>query len=437
MTIAYFSPLPPQRSGIADYSADLLPSLAKLAQVDAWIDEPTTAALPGCRTFDYVKNPDLRHELRRYEAIIYHMGNSPAHKNIFPMVLAYPGVVVLHDFVLHHFLAGYYLETLRSKSLYVEEMAYNYGSDGEELARSVVKTGAFLWEQEPMRYPLNKRILDHARAVVVHSEFAARLLRKSHPHLPIAKVNLPAVPADGRPDTAELKRRFGIAPSRTVIASLGSANHAKRTGAVMRAIAALGRRDMMYLIVGEMGESFRQQARSPELEGLVRITGYVDGNQFDDYCNLVDIGIDLRNQTMGESSASLCRLLGAGKPCVISDLGWFAEIPDDCAVKVDAAADELVLAGRLSELIEDDHLRHRIGESARQYINKEHSAGQAAAQYIDFIEEVRASERRGKVQGNLVSEAGAVMAEFNVGEDDGWLIDGVADEIATLFGARR
>ncbi len=108
------------------------------------------------------------------------MGNSPAHRNIYQMLLETPGVVVLHDFVLHHFFASYYLEALRSPALYIAEMAYNYGIAGEELARTALRGEQPIWEQEPARYPLNKRVLDHARGVIVHSDFAAPARRINH-----------------------------------------------------------------------------------------------------------------------------------------------------------------------------------------------------------------------------------------------------------------
>lgn len=434
MKIAYFSPLPPQRTGIAGYSVELLPALLRRAEVDLWIDQPVAAeALPGCKIFNYVDKPGLLQQLGRYDAVIYHMGNSPAHRNIFPVLLAYPGIVVLHDFVLHHFLAGYYIESLRSPASYVEEMGYNYGNAGEQVARSVLKSGTWILEQEILSYPLNKRVLDQARGVIVHSEFAAGLVRKSHPHLPITKVNLPALIDDATPDVAELRQRYKIPRGRVVIGSLGSANHARRTGVILRAIAALGRKDIIYLLVGEMGENFRKQTRDAELGDLVRITGYVDTKAFNDYCNLIDVGIDLRDQTMGESSATVCRILAAGKPCVISNFGWFAEIPDGCAVKVDAAADEQALGRCISELIADEQLRLKLGESARRYIRENHGVEQAAGGYVEFLGQVRNLERRRRVERAIVEETGRAMAELGVGDNDDWLIGGIAQEIATLF----
>ena len=192
MRIAYLSPLPPQRTGVADYSKELLPALAQHAQLDLWVDEPTTIEQPPhSRTFNYVDRPEARDALRDYDSVIYHMGNSPAHRNIYRMLLAVPGIVVLHDFVLHHFFAAYYLETLGSPASYIAEMAYNYGPAGEEQARHALHSERQIWEHEPIRYPLNKRVLDHALGVIVHSEFARRLVHQSHPHLPVAKVNLP------------------------------------------------------------------------------------------------------------------------------------------------------------------------------------------------------------------------------------------------------
>jgi glycosyltransferase involved in cell wall biosynthesis len=432
--IAYFSPLPPQRTGVADYSMELLPALLKRAEIDLWIDRAVPVELPLNRAkFNYVERPELLRELVKYDAVIYQMGNSAAHGNIFPVLLKYPGIVVLHDFVLHHFLAGYYLEALRSPSAYVEEMAYNYGSEGEELAHSVLGGGVALWEHQATRYPLNKRVLDHARGVVVHSDFAGRMVRESHAHLPIAKVNLPVAISEAPADAAQLKSRYQIPPDRIVIGSFGARSSAKRTDLIARAVGALNRKDIIYLIVGEVGEDFRRSIQRPDLAGLVRTTGYVDAATFDDYCRLIDIAIDLRDQTMGESSAAVCRLLAAGKPCVVSNLGWFAEIPDGCAVKVDTAAGQDILLHCIAELIDDKRLRREVGGNARNYIRDRHGVEQAASGYIELINAVRDIERRRSAQHALVEATGRAMAEIGVAQDDDWLIGAIAREMASLF----
>src|ERR671938_1266968 len=86
MRVAYYSPLPPSRSGIADYSTLLLPALRE--RVDVVVAEPGRRA-PAA------------------DVALYHVGNDPdAHAWIVDALRARPGVVVLHEFVLHHLVAG-------------------------------------------------------------------------------------------------------------------------------------------------------------------------------------------------------------------------------------------------------------------------------------------------------------------------------------------
>jgi glycosyltransferase involved in cell wall biosynthesis len=342
-------------------------------------------------------------------------------------------VVVLHDFVLHHFFASYYLESLRSPALYLEEIAYNFGRAGEELGQRALRGGWQLWEQEPVLYPLNKRVLDHSRAVIVHSEFARGLIHRSHPHLPVAKVNLPVRVGQAPADQRELRERYGIPDERVVIGSLGFNSSAKRIEMVLRAVHSLGRADVLYLVVGELGESLRQGLWRLNPDELVRATGYVDWKTFNDYCNLIDIGIDLRYPTMGESSASVCRILGAGKPCVVSDIGWFAELPGDCSVKLEITADEAGLAACLADLIDNPSRRKMIGENARKYVVEHHGIISAGRQYLEFLERVASAQRKRSLERAIIDQTGQAMAEIGVDDDHAELIYGVAEQVASLF----
>ena len=88
MRVAYFSPMPPETSGIADYSALLLPALRR--HVDVTVVKRGTKRPP-----------------RGADVAVYHIGNNPdAHGWILDALRRAPGIVVLHDFVLHHLVAG-------------------------------------------------------------------------------------------------------------------------------------------------------------------------------------------------------------------------------------------------------------------------------------------------------------------------------------------
>jgi len=437
MKVAYFSPLPPQRTGIADYSKELLGELAKSAQIDLWVDHAMEEDEDlGCSVYNYVQTPELRSELPAYDSIIYPMGNSLAHQNLFRMMLETSGVVVMHDFVLHHFFAAHYLESLRLPDSYIAEMAYNYGAATAELARRALATERPLWENDASGHPLNKRVLDHALGVIVHSDFALRLVHASHPHLRATKIDLPVRVPRTQSDGKELKRRYGIPTEHIVIGSLGFASPAKRVHTILRAVSALNRRDLVYVMVGNVGDGVQQVLRNYGLSELVRITGHVDRTTFLDYCNLIDIGIDIRYPTMGETSASVCRILGAGKPCIVSDLGWFSEIPSDCVVKLDPTADECVLAQRLRDLMARNVLRQEIGDNARRYVLEFHNPKKAADKYLRFLDEVREAQRGSSVERTIIRDTSRSMADIGVTDRDAWFIDDVARHLATLLNAR-
>ena len=70
------------------------------------------------------------------------------------------------------------------------------------------------------------------------------------------------------------------------------------------------------------------------LQGIVRITGYLPPEVFSRYVAAVDVGVNLRNPTWGESSATLVRLMGHGVPSLVTDAGAFAELPGEAVVTV-------------------------------------------------------------------------------------------------------
>ena len=79
MKVAFFSPLPPAKSGIADYSATLLTELALLADVTTFSTMPTA------------------YDPSDFDVAVYQIGNNSHHDFCYEMALAYPGVVVIHE----------------------------------------------------------------------------------------------------------------------------------------------------------------------------------------------------------------------------------------------------------------------------------------------------------------------------------------------------
>src|SRR5438128_11761735 len=101
MSIAWFSPLPPIRSGVAAYSAELLPHLERTLTINRF-DE--------ARAHDFVWS----HRRAPYDLVVYQLGKAPCHDYLWAYLAASPGLVVLHDALLHHARAPRLLSAQRA-----------------------------------------------------------------------------------------------------------------------------------------------------------------------------------------------------------------------------------------------------------------------------------------------------------------------------------
>ena len=395
MRIAYFSPLPPSRSGIADYSAELLPALAEQdLEVELFVDDglrvdaELSSRFPvrGHRAF-----PAL-HAAGRYDAAVYQIGNNvDYHAGIYEMLLRYPGATVLHEYVLHHLVRG--MTLVRSDLAgYVEEMRYAYGRTGQAMARRSLDTGIPL---DVWTYPLFERVVDASLGILVHNDATARRVLASRPLTPIARVphhlSLGDLEAPG-PSSRELRARFGIAPDAFVVGSFGFITPAKRLDVSLRAFARLRREvpNAVYLLVGEVSPYYDfGSLLTPELSPGVVLAGRVEIDDFLRLMQVPDVTVNLRYPSAGETSGTLIRLLGTGKPVIVSDTGAFSEIPDDCCAKVDLdETEEELLLAYLRRLATDEELRRRLGDNARRHVLTHHTLAGSARGYADFVRRI-------------------------------------------------
>src|SRR5580658_7870528 len=141
MKVAYYSPQPPSRSGIADYSALLVPALRERVG-------ELVIARPGKR----VKPTDVS---------LYHVGNDPdSHAWIVDELARRPGVVVLHEFVLHHLISGMTIGRGDVRG-YLAAMERDLGVAGRLIGLGVLDNLLpLIWETQPDRFPLAGTILD-------------------------------------------------------------------------------------------------------------------------------------------------------------------------------------------------------------------------------------------------------------------------------------
>ncbi len=392
MKVAYFSPLPPDRSGIADYSALLLPALERLLEVEA-------------------VRPGRTRPVADADVALYHVGNNPdAHGWIVDALRRRPGVVVLHDFVLHHLVAGLTIGR-KDGHAYLAAMEREAGVPGRLLGFGVLEGRVPpLWEVRPAEFPLAGEVLDRATGVIAHSHYVETLAREHGYDGPLWVIPHPAWPVPS------------IEPAAVVGAPLfgcfGHMNESKRIPQLLEAFARVRRRvpGARLLLVGSSAPGFDLEGRIERLgldrEGVIR-EPYVEEARLWSLMAACDACIALRAPTMGETSGSAIRELSLGKPLVVSDVGWFAELPDEFTIKVPVGGDEEIdaLSDALERLANDEVARLRMSAAARAYVERDHELGSVAQRYAAALEEVAGTAG---VEQRVLAEVAAAAADTGV-----------------------
>jgi glycosyltransferase involved in cell wall biosynthesis len=394
VNVAYYSPLPPERSGIADYSALLLPAL-------------------GRRVGVRVAKRGRTRPPRGTDLSLYHLGNSPdAHGWILDALRRRPGLVVLHDFVLHHLVAGTTLGKGESDA-YLRAMERDAGLPGRLLAYGVMD-GSLppLWTVRPEDFPLAHEVLDLAagHGLVVHSDYVRGRARDAGFAGPIWRIPMPAWPQP-RVEPARVE-------GDPLVGSFGFLNANKRIPQLLEAFALLRkRRPGARLLLGgpeAPGLDLERRLERLGLQDAVERHGFVAEDRFWALVAACDICVSLRFPTMGETSAGAIRVLSLAKPLVVSDADAFREFPDEVAAKVAPGEDEVEsLAAVLLLLAESPERRAEMSEAARAYVAREHELERVADLYAAAVEQAAGGEA---VREALLHEVAGAAAD--VGLDD-------------------
>ena len=374
MRVAFFSPMPPSKSGIADYAEALAVEMAKRVALTIF-DRPATSFDPSA-----------------HDVALYHIGNNPYHGFVYEAVIRHPGVVVMHEANLHHLIADLTIKR-GDWDAYLAECELNGGLPALEHARRV-RSLAVGPDYEGVA--MTRRLLDRARGLIVHSHFVARLMRAQGFKGPIATIPHGAwLPQTDRHAT---RHSLGLDESAPLIGAFGYLKPYKRLAESLRALRRLVKLDprVRMILVGEPHPEFgvEQLIRKLDLSQHVRILGFAPIDKFVEYIGACDIVLNLRYPTVGETSGSLQRAMGLGKAVIVSDIGAFAELPDDVCLKVPtgsgrAREEEDFIFEYLNLLVSRPDLAQAMGARAKQWVERESSWPLVADRYVAFLEEFR------------------------------------------------
>ena len=353
MTLGFYSPLPPARTGVADYSAALLVALRQRTAVKV------------------NRDGDIN---------LYHVGNNQLHAAIYKRALERPGVIVLHDAVLQHFALGYF-----SRDEYISEFAHNYGEWTRDLAATLwsnrARSGG---DSEYFRYPMVKRIAETARAVIVHNPAAAAAVRNHAataniveiPHL-LAPLDLPHVQ-----ETEVLRKELGGSP---LFGVFGHLRESKRILPVLRVFSRL--KDCRLLLAGEMVSSDLRRAVEPYLSlPNVHHIGYMSPGMYWTAARAIDVCINLRHPPAGETSGVSIGMMGAGTPVIMTDSLENSSYPEATCIRISAGVKEEAELEAVVRWATDHRPQLReIGRRAADYVHEAHAVSKVADKLIECV----------------------------------------------------
>jgi len=390
--LAYVSPLPPEKSGIADYSAELLPQLARYYDIEVIVDQdtisdPWISANLSVRSLAWFEQHGDSFDHR-----LYHVGNSPMHRHMFALLARFAGVVVLHDFYLGNLLhymhhSGYQADALQNALF----RSHGFGAllDGDQIGESAV-----VW-----KYPCNGDILAHASGVIVHSAYPRQLAERWYgPGAAAHWRTLPLLRGGAVDDAAAARRaaraELGIADDEFLVCSFGMLGQTKLNDRLLDAWLAsplAGERQCRLVYVGELaggnyGRDLQAKIGATRARKRIAITGFASPQLYRTYLAACDVAVQLRSESRGETSASVLDCLLHGVPTIANAHGASAELPADALCMLDDDFTTEALADALLTLRADAGARQRLGQAGADLIAREHSPQQVGLAYRDAID---------------------------------------------------
>ncbi|MFZ2996043.1 glycosyltransferase [Sphingobium sp.] len=396
--LIFFSPLPPQRNGIADYSDSLLAPLSKRYSITAVVadDAPTTVS-PHCDTITYSEYVHYSQSLASLPHA-YQVGNNFDHCYMLPMLASIPGLVTIHDLSLQHML-GSSLPGGPVGEGYSQLMFEAYGRAGVLVSRDIKQWG---WQSSIVHSEmgLTPALVSRASGVVTHSLTGKLRLAATGMDVPIFHIPHPyqerVEPIAADRDAAKRRARIklGLPTDKVVLLSLGFVTRAKRidlTFKVMQQFMAKNL-DVLFVVAGQTNKDefdLDGEIARLDLRDHVITRGYVPDDAMLEYLAACDVLVNLRYPTLGESSGSLANGLGVGCCIVVTDVGTFSEVPDSCAVKV--PVEHMTPSGLMEALLPlvcFPALRAAYEAASRKFAVEQLQMNQFVDRYVEALETV-------------------------------------------------
>lgn len=393
MKIAWFTPYNIE-SAIGRYSKFATAALQKYLDVDIFVLQSKQRLHESECRIRYYTLKNVGELLLQYDLAVYNIGdNTLYHSGIYDVLQIYPGIIIDHDISLHNFMRGYYLAHRNQPDMFRALLEDEFGTvEAERLIRAGNNLEEYM-KLDFLKYNLSKHIADNAFGVVVHSNYHKKYLQKYYQGsmAVIAHLN-----TNDNLDKLDESIQFnGYRTEKTHILTVGNSNENKRIHSI---VEALGKNPELakvfdYTIVGSKSNKhycayLNKLIKLYKLENVITMIGFVSHKELAYYYHGADIVSNLRFPAYEGASGSIVEQMAIGKCCMVSDTGVYAEIDDDCLIKINPEFEIEQITNVLYDLINKKVSILDIGQNARNYAEKYFNRDLYAKKIFEFFKEI-------------------------------------------------
>lgn len=386
--LAYVSPLPPERTGIADYSAELLGPLSEYYEIEL-VGVQNNTEVHINRSSNKIHNISWLYDNKKnIDRVLYHIGNSYFHSYMLPLMENIPGVVVLHDFFLSGLMSWLELHggipNAWTKSLY-DTHGYN-----------AVRMRYYDPDKAYYKYPVNGHVLQNALGIIVHSKYSQTMARfwygnewannwKVIPHMRASVENY---------DKIAIRKNLGFSEKNFIVCSFGFLDRVKLNHRLLKAwlTSELSKDQNCYLIFvgenegGEYGNELLETISKSSCKDRIRITGFATPLLFSQYLTAADVAVQMRCFSRGETSGTVLDCMNYGLPVIVNAHGAMAELNPQAVWMLPDEFEDMDLISALEFLWRSPERRNKLGREAKEIVKKQHDPFRCSMLYAEAIE---------------------------------------------------
>ena len=383
MKINWFSPLPPAKTEIANYTLRILPYLHEKSDVTLWTNQEEwnqeLEKYAPVKQYQLDKMPWF--ELNQGDINIYHIGNNATfHGDIWGISRQSPGLVILHDYKLQDFFYMLYAD----KNDYIQQMKKIYGEKGGKIARLFLN-GHYSMEFIAENYPLTPLALENALGVITHNREVYVSLSQQNQWL-TAYTPLPYTSDDFGKNKSQKSTKI---PYQLIIFGFIAKN--RRLDVILESLSQFKHKDSFRLdIYGQLWDEnyISRQIEELGLENIVTIHGFVSDNELDSALSHADLAINLCYPTMGEASGSQLRIWNHGLPSLVTKTGWYGSLNPEAVAFVRHNHEVEDIHQHLQNFLDNPHDYQQMGIKGKQILENDHSPDSYTQAIIDVAKQV-------------------------------------------------